>query len=57
MLSCVQCLAIVLSCTCAVSCELDDRDARLMEDVSAKVDLVFDRLTAPEEDYDNFIGE
>ncbi|KAF2346442.1 hypothetical protein FHG87_022802, partial [Trinorchestia longiramus] len=37
-----------------VVCDLDERDSRMLEDVSAKVDLVFDKLTDTE-DYDNLI--
>uniref|UniRef100_A0A6A7FWP1 Ficolin-2-like n=1 Tax=Hirondellea gigas TaxID=1518452 RepID=A0A6A7FWP1_9CRUS len=39
-----------------VQCELQERDTRLLQDVSAKVDLVFDKITNPDEDYDNFIA-
>ncbi|XP_071548106.1 uncharacterized protein [Panulirus ornatus] len=38
------------------SCQLHPRDARRLQDVSAKVDLLYDRLTDPEYEYDYFIS-
>ncbi|XP_042218503.1 uncharacterized protein LOC121863773 isoform X7 [Homarus americanus] len=38
------------------TCYLHPRDSRRLQDVSAKVDLVFDRLTDPDYDYDYFVS-
>ena len=41
----------------ATQCQLSRNDARMLEDVSAKVDLMYDKITDPDYDYNNFIGE
>ncbi|XP_045584996.2 LOW QUALITY PROTEIN: uncharacterized protein [Procambarus clarkii] len=38
------------------ACHLHPQDSRRLQDVSAKVDLVFDRLTDPDYDYDYFVS-
>lgn len=38
-------------------CVLHPQDARRLQDVSAKVDLVFDRLTDPDYEYDYFVSK
>ncbi|KAK7080745.1 hypothetical protein SK128_024586, partial [Halocaridina rubra] len=38
------------------TCHLHPRDSRRLQDVSAKVDLVFDRITDPDYDYDLFVS-
>ncbi|XP_042880412.1 uncharacterized protein LOC122258489 isoform X4 [Penaeus japonicus] len=38
------------------TCQLHPRDSRRLQDVSAKVDLLFDRITDPDYDYDYFVS-
>ncbi|XP_050736212.1 uncharacterized protein LOC127008350 isoform X2 [Eriocheir sinensis] len=38
-------------------CVLHPQDSRRLQDVSAKVDLVFDRLTDPDYEYDYFVSQ
>ncbi|XP_069977890.1 uncharacterized protein [Penaeus vannamei] len=40
----------------ANTCQLHPRDSRRLQDVSAKVDLLFDRITDPDYDYDYFVS-